>query len=276
MKRVKGLGQTGFVTVKEADIYYEIAGKGNSIVFLHGAPLDSRMWEPQMDALSKQFQVIRFDLRGLGKTKDPGFPFTLYEDIHSLLQTLQIEKASFVGASFGSYVGVEFALAYPEMVERLVLVCPGGFEPPSEDRQQWFKKMTEAFHHGNIEEALDINLHLLLDGPEQQKGRVQERREWLNEIFREIFSQSAAQGNKPTWLEPDPRGRLEEVWVPTLIVSGQLDHPDFIRTAERLASQISHAKHVMLHNSAHFPNIDSPNEMNELIERFCSADILSK
>lgn len=263
------MGQTGFVKVNEANLYYELAGKGSPIVLLHGAPLDSRMWEPQMEPLSRQFQVIRFDMRGLGRSIDPGIPFTLYEDLYSLLKALRIEKVSLVGASFGSYAAVEFALAYPEMVECLVLVCPGGFELPSADRQQWSQKIAEAAGQGMLEEVLELNLHLLLDGPTQQKGRVQDRREWLGAIFREIFSQPPVQGNKPAWLNPDPRGRLGEIRVPTLVVSGQLDHPDFIRTAERLGSQIPDASHIRLHNSAHFPNIDSPDELNEIVERFC-------
>ncbi|GED69585.1 hydrolase [Brevibacillus reuszeri] len=264
------MGQSGFKSVNGADIYYEIAGEGETIVLVHGAPLDSRMWEPQMEVLSKQFQVIRYDMRGLGKSKDPGQPFTLYEDLYSLLHELGIKKATFVGASFGSYVSVEFSLAYPEMVERLLLVCPGGFEVPSEDRQQWFKKIMEAMSYGQIEAALELNLNLILDGPDAEKGRVQKRREWIHDIYRDIFSQPPKEVNKPNALQPDPRERLAEVSVPACVVYGQLDHPDFIETAKWLASEIPQAKSVKFENSAHLPNIDSPEELNALIVEWCS------
>ena len=267
------MGQTGFLSVNETDIYYEIAGVGEPIVLVHGAPLDSRMWEPQMEVLSKQFQVIRYDMRGLGKSIDPGQPFTLYEDLYSLLNELGIKKATFVGASFGSYVSVEFSLAYPEMVERLILVCPGGFEVPSEDRQQWFKKIMEAMSLGQLDEALDLNLHLVLDGPAEEKGRVQQRRAWLHDIYRDIFNQPPRESNKPNALQPDPRGRLGEVSVPTCVVLGQLDHPDFIETAERLASEIPNARLVPFESSAHLPNVDSPEKLNELIVEMCSSKL---
>jgi 3-oxoadipate enol-lactonase len=264
---VKTLGQTGFVNVNSIDVYYEVSGEGKPLVLLHGFPLDSRMWEPQMDALSKKFQVIRFDMRGLGKTIDPGLPFTFYEDLHALLIKLDIQSANFIGVSFGGYAGVEFALAYPDMVQSLILVCSGGFAPISEDRQLLMKKFYEELSSGNIERALEINLHLFLDGPKQDIGRVQINREWLKEIFRDIYSKPMNQ-SKPKWLDPHPSERLSEVQVPTLVVSGELDHLDFIKTADLLVTNIPNAKHLTFKNSAHFPNIDSPDEFNEIVTSF--------
>ncbi|WP_167357212.1 alpha/beta fold hydrolase [Paenibacillus pectinilyticus] len=262
------MNKKGFININNAEIYYEVAGEGEPLILLHGVPLDSRMWEPQMNALSKlNFQVIRFDIRGLGKTIDPGLPFALYDDIHALLQKLDIQCAYCVGVSFGCYASVEFALAYPDMVKGLILACPGGFTPTSEDRQLLLNNLYEELSSGNIEKALDINLHLFLDGPNQKIGRVQLTREWLKEIYRDIFSKSA-NPIKPTWLEPHPSERLAEVKVPTLVVSGELDHPDFIHTANILVTNIPNATHLTLKKSAHFPNIDSPNEFNEIVVSF--------
>ncbi|WP_162463232.1 alpha/beta fold hydrolase [Paenibacillus psychroresistens] len=259
--------QKGFINVKGTDIYYESAGEGEALVLLHGFPLDSRMWDPQMDMLSKKFQVIRFDIRGLGKTIDPGLTFTLFDDISSLLQKLQIKSANFLGCSFGGYMGIEFVLAYPKMAHRLILVSSGGFLPVSEDMQLQNKRFREEWTLGNIDEALDINLHLLLDGPDQEIGRVQTNRLWLKEIYREIYSKELSQ-NRPTWLDPHPSGRLAEVNVPTLVISGELDHFDYKKTADMLAANIPNAKHITFNKSAHFPNIDSPNEFNDTIVSF--------
>ncbi|MFD2371518.1 alpha/beta fold hydrolase [Brevibacillus sp. GCM10020057] len=125
------MARKGFMACQGAEFFYEMDGSGDTIVFLHGYPLDSRMWEPQMSVLSSQFQVLRCDMRRMGQSAAPEGPSTLYEDLHDLLQQLDVPHASLVGASFGCYAAVEFALAYPEMVERLVLLCPGGFAPPS-------------------------------------------------------------------------------------------------------------------------------------------------
>jgi 3-oxoadipate enol-lactonase len=50
------VGQSGFVNVNHTDVYYEVASEGKPLILLHGVPLDSRMWEPQMEALSKKFK----------------------------------------------------------------------------------------------------------------------------------------------------------------------------------------------------------------------------
>jgi 3-oxoadipate enol-lactonase len=92
-------------------------------------------------------------------------------------------------------------------------------------------------------------------------------REWLKEIYRDIFNKTT-NPTKPTWLEPHPSERLTEVEVPTLVVSGELDHPDFIKTADLLITNIPNAKRVTFKNSAHFPNIDSPDEFNEIVASF--------
>ncbi|QRG65125.1 alpha/beta fold hydrolase [Brevibacillus choshinensis] len=261
------MGQTGFLPCNGASIHYEMAGTGDTIVLLHGAPLDSRMWEPQMAALAKRYQVIRFDMRGMGQSVDPGTPFTLYEDLSSLLQQLHIRRASLIGASFGSYASVEFALAYPDVVQSLILVCPGGFAPPSEGQQRMFQKVQEQLATGNLDEALEINLHLLLDGPDQPRGRVTKKRSWLKEIYRDIFLQSRS-FTKPDALQPDPRNRLAEIAVPTLVISGELDHPDFLETAANLVRTIPNATQRFCKNSAHFPSIDCPNEFVEIVEDF--------
>ncbi|MED1791632.1 alpha/beta hydrolase [Brevibacillus nitrificans] len=266
------MAQEGFITCHGAQIFYEMAGSGETIVFVHGFPLDSRMWEPQMAVLSSQYRVLRFDMRGMGQSANPGGSYTLYEDLHDLLQQLNIPRASLVGASFGSYACIEFALAYPELVDRLILLCPGGFLPPSDEWQQKLQDMQEQLQKGNLEEALDITLHITLDGFHQQSGRVQSRRQWLSDIYREIYTRPTVTG-MPTWLEPDPRSRLSEVSAPALIVSGELDHADFLLTAESLVNQISDVQQIFLKNSAHFPNIDSPQEVNALIHSFISGSL---
>jgi len=170
-RRVKPTTQQGFLTCHGAQLFYEMSGTGDTVVFLHGAPLDSRMWEPQFAALRDKHQILRFDMRGMGQSVDPGGPFTLYEDLHALLQQLNVQHATLVGASFGCYAGVEFALARPEMVNRLILLCPGGFAPPSADRRQRLQKLQEQFEQGNLEEALEMNLHELLQATDRAMPR---------------------------------------------------------------------------------------------------------
>lgn len=262
------MGQLGFLPCNGAEIYYELAGAGETIVLLHGAPLDSRMWRPQMEALSQKYQVLRFDMRGMGQSLDPGIPFTLYVDLHSLLAQLGIESATFVGASFGCYAAVEYALAFPHQANGLVLLCPGGFAPPSASYQQRLQPFQEQFGMGNMKEAVEIILHIVLDGPDQERGRVQPHRQWLKEIYADIY-RKAQPATMPKWLEPDPRSRLAEISVPTQVVIGELDHSDFLKAADTLVQTIPGAEQIRLPQSAHLPSIDNPDAVNQIIVDFC-------
>lgn len=260
----------GFAAVGDTKLYYEVRGTGDPLVLLHGHPLDSRMWDWVMDELAKEYQVIRFDMRGLGKSVDPGEPFTLYEDTYRLLQELHVERAHVAGCSFGSYAGVEFALAYPQMVRSLTLICPGGFSGASADRQQFIRELQTAIHSGNIEEACELTLHLTLDGVDQERGRAQQHREWLRAIYADIYLNPQEQ-TMPTWLSPNPRERIHEIVVPTLVMSGEYDHADFRQTADMLAASIPGSTYVKLPNTAHFPMIDSPEEFCQAMLSFLRA-----
>jgi len=65
---VIAMEQKGFLPCNGAELFYETAGSGEPLVLIHGAPLDSRMWEPQMKVLSERYQVVRFDMRGMGQS----------------------------------------------------------------------------------------------------------------------------------------------------------------------------------------------------------------
>lgn len=109
-------------------LYYEVQGEGEPLILLHAGGMDSKMWDAQFDYLSKQFRVIRYDLRGFGRSSKPEQPFYPVDDLYQLMQHLGIKRASLVGLSMGSGVALNFALEHPEMVEKLVLASMSG--PP--------------------------------------------------------------------------------------------------------------------------------------------------
>ena len=116
---------SGMVKVEGGELYYEMAGKGPVVVLLHAGLLDSRMWDGQFELLAKNYRVVRYDARGHGKSSVPNGKFAHYKDLNALLNGLGIKKATLVGLSLGGRTAIDFALAYPHMVETLVAVSPG-------------------------------------------------------------------------------------------------------------------------------------------------------
>src|SRR5262245_57108437 len=115
--------QSGFADIPGARLHYEVAGSGEPLVLIHGFTLDMRMWDDQFASLARHFQVVRYDLRGFGKSSMPTTePYTHADDLKALLDCLNIERAHVLGLSMGGSIAINFALNYPAMVDRLVLV----------------------------------------------------------------------------------------------------------------------------------------------------------
>src|SRR5262245_45001564 len=91
-------------------VYYEAAGHGGTVVFLHGGQMDRRMWDEQFELFAKTHRVVRYDLRGFGKSPAPLEPYSHVEDLRALLDHLKIRRATLVGLSLGAAIAVDFAL----------------------------------------------------------------------------------------------------------------------------------------------------------------------
>jgi pimeloyl-ACP methyl ester carboxylesterase len=116
---------TGYAGAGGSRLYYETAGNGRTVVLIHGGLVDSRLWDRQFERFARHFKVVRYDLRGFGKSDFSYGPFSHVADLHSLLKYLKIEKASLVGLSLGGIIAADFTLEHPEMVEKLVLTSSG-------------------------------------------------------------------------------------------------------------------------------------------------------
>jgi 3-oxoadipate enol-lactonase len=121
-------------TIKAGDIdmYYERAGSGPRLLFISGSGGDLRAKPNQMDGpFPKNFDILSYDQRGLGRTAKPDVPYTMADyadDAARLMEAMGWDSARVIGVSFGGMVAQEFVLRHPKKVERLVLGCtsPGG------------------------------------------------------------------------------------------------------------------------------------------------------
>ncbi len=111
----------------DIQIYYEIAGAGQKLLFINGTGADLRFKPNAFDGpLGKNFQVLGYDQRGLGRTGKPDRPYTMAEyadDAAALMDALGWRRAHVMGVSFGGMVAQHVALRHPHKVERLVLAC---------------------------------------------------------------------------------------------------------------------------------------------------------
>jgi 3-oxoadipate enol-lactonase len=116
-----------FLPVRDIRIYYELRGSGPRLFFISGTGGDLRRKPNIFDSpLSRHFEILAFDQRGLGQTSKPDIPYTVADyanDASGLLEALGWERCAVMGVSFGGMVAQELALRFPGRVERLVLAC---------------------------------------------------------------------------------------------------------------------------------------------------------
>ena len=216
--------RVGFAEAHGAKLYYEASGEGRSLLLLHAGIGDSRMWEPQWDEFASRYRVIRTDLRGFGKTVVLPGRFSYHEDLPAVLRHLGEETAFVIGLSFGGLVAMDFALAHPEMVNALVLGAPAvsGWGP-SEELARFSADEDDLLERGDLTGATELNLRMWVDGPHRAPDKadaaVRERaRKMQMDVFKVVVPDDA--GDEP--LEPPAMKRLEEIRVPTLIITGEL------------------------------------------------------
>ena len=114
-----------FILSKDAALYYEEYGSGETLILLPGllGTIESH-WRRFIPDFARHFHVIAIDLRGHGKTNNPSGHLTLsmfIEDLHTLYDSLQIERASLCGYSLGGYIGLAYGLRNPSKVRSLVM-----------------------------------------------------------------------------------------------------------------------------------------------------------
>ena len=104
----------GYADLGDGKLYYEIEGEGEPLVLCHAGFVDSRMWDGQWKAFTQHYRVLRFDMRGFGKSDPVNGPVSRRRDLYCMLRKLGIERANLLGCSMGGEMVIDFALEHPE------------------------------------------------------------------------------------------------------------------------------------------------------------------
>ena len=253
-------------------IYAEVAGEGPELVLVHEGICDSRMWDEQWERYTREFRVLRCDLRGFGRTPlEPGV-FSNAQDLVDVLEQSGFGRAALLGVSLGGRVVLEVAVARPDLVSALVLVAPGfpGHDWSQEMQDAWGEEEA-ALEAGDLAEAVEVNLRTWVDGPRREPEDVDpDVRARVGEMQLRAFELQVPVGEaaEEELLVPDLADRLSEVKAPTLILVGDEDVPDMQAIAQRLEREIPGSRRETIANTAHVPSMERPREFDELVLPF--------
>jgi len=258
--------RTGFIEVDGGKLFYEEAGEGEAILLIHDGILHRVTWDAQFEAFATEYRVVRYDRRGYGDSSKAEAKYSDIEDLEKVFAQLNIPKAIVMGMSYGGSLAIDFALANPENVTKLVLVGSivsgygysehmwnrGGhltkaiWASPAELRRYFFEKDPYTVWAEN-REARKKGLRMIEKYPHNMD---MERYKLL-------------QGPKHPAL-----GRLDEIKVPTLIVVGEYDIPDVHAHAGVIEVGIPGSKRVIVNNAGHHVPTEQPEILNGLILNF--------
>lgn len=262
------------ISVNGLKLYYEIEGDGAPVVLIPGFAAGRWIWFKQAADLARNFRVIIFDPRGVSASDKPEGAQTiglLADDVAHLLETIGIESAHIVGASFGGFVAQEFALKYPAMTRKLVLCCtsfggPNHVVPAPETLQALAS--TKGL---NSEDRMRTNL-LLAFTPEYVQTQVAEVDQIVhlratNEVPEHIYlSQLQAA------MSFNAESRLAEIKSPTLVLSGDADIIVPVQNSRNLAAKISGARLQIIEGGSHTFFIEQAGEFNRIVTEFLTTD----
>jgi pimeloyl-ACP methyl ester carboxylesterase len=255
------------ITFRQKQLAYRIHGQGPAMVFLHGFPMDHRVWEIFTSVFSKQFTVICPDLPGFGQSEmiqDEHHMWLMAEAVNAILAHEEISKALFVGHSMGGYAALALAKQYPERVSGLVLFHSHAAEDEATARANRANAIVDAITdiHGFIHRFIDG----LFDAPFKQKypERV-DRIQKIAESQRKEAVTAAIAGlrDRESQLQ-----LLSELNCPVVFILGKNDsRMPFARILAQVALP-SHAELMLLSGVAHMGFEETPDITKQAILHF--------
>ena len=258
--------ENGFAEVSGTRLYYEVAGSGHPMFLVHGFTLDTRMWDYQFETFAQHHQVIRYDVRGFGKSALlTGESHSHVNDLKALKKHLGISHAYVLGLSMGGGIAIDFALEYPEAIDALIPADAvlGGFQwrEFGESLASVWARATES----GVQAAKELWLGLDLFKPAMRKPDVASR---LAQMVSDYSGWHFVNDNPLLQLDPPPIQRLDGISAPTLIIVGEHDLPDFHTIGGILHGQIPKARKVILPGVGHMSNMEAPDRFNEIVLTF--------
>lgn len=261
-------------------LYFEEAGAGDAVIFVHEYAGDYRTWEPQMRCLSRQYRCISFSARGFPPSDIPndGASYSQAisrDDVIAILDHLRIDRAHVVGHSMGAYTSLHVGLDYPERVRSLTIAgCGWGSDPGArEQAAETGKAIAKMFRDEGIRTAAEKYAKY----PVRLQYKAKDPRGW--EEFVRLLSEHSGEGHALVMLNVqlkratlyELRDRLKTLTIPMLVVSG--DEDDWcLDGSVYLKRTVPTAALMVIPRSGHTITSEEPDAFNRaLLDLFSAA-----
>ncbi|MBN2255897.1 MAG: alpha/beta fold hydrolase [Deltaproteobacteria bacterium] len=260
--------------------YWQRGDKGSPVILIHGLGASADIWMHNVDALARRHRVYVPDVVGFGKTDKPDTEYTaaLFSTfISDFMRALNIEQPTLIGNSLGGGIALQYALLYPERVDKLVLVDSAGFgfDAPISLRLVSLPIVGELLTRPGRFEAYFYFRHAVHDpavltrefvDTYQEIHSLPGNQEALLKVIRSVLS---FRGGKTEMLGP-VMNNLHRITNPTLILWGKHDRVLPLKHAAVGKEKIPNAELYVFDDCGHMPQYERPDEFNRVVEEFLS------
>ncbi len=278
----------GLLSLEDARIFYEVRGRGDPILVVHGGPgLDHSYLRPGLDVFDTRYTLIYYDQRGTGRSSTEIGPETIrldafVEDIEALREALGHERIHLLTHSFGSRIGISYVQRYPERVSSLVLLNP--VEPGTRFGAQTARRRAEkrtqpdslelsrlttseafaARDPATLSRVFEVAFRAAMRDPDR-----------VAELDLDLMEATAKQGQDVAELlgrelgTVDGWARLADVEVPTLVIHGRHDLPPLEMSTAMAGALPEGQLHVL--ETGHFPYIEDRDGLLAAVSAFLAG-----
>ncbi len=251
----------------EARTRYLDSGTGPALVLIHGVGLNASVWQPQIDAFDGAYRVIAYDTLGHGASTLPASCATLWDyvtQLHDLLDSLDIERAALLGHSMGALIAILFALEHGQRVRAMIAANPVYRRPQVQlaVSRRRVRELERGGPEANLGEVLE---RWFGDSRNLDSPRVEQVAKWIRQADPCGYARAYR-----AFAEADPLidGRLTELEVPALFVTGGLDPNSTPAMARALASEAPLGQATVLDGERHMMAYASAPRFNSVAREF--------
>jgi pimeloyl-ACP methyl ester carboxylesterase len=275
---VKGFDETmSTIRINNLEHYYEQIGEGPSLVFIHGAFADSRIWEPQWRHFSSSYRLLRYDLRGHGRTGASDLDHysiaTFADDLAGLFDTLEIQSPILCGLSLGGSIAQAFAVRSPGRLKALILAGAAvSINLTFMDKilcyvlfPRWVMMLTIKMM--SVAKFTRFSFWL---------ARLTRGRHWLSrdDSAQEYLEQCMLHMDSSEYLKvweaiySFDLLPLERILCPTLVLNGAYESKNIFHHTDEMLRRIPQAKARVVPAASHAVNWEEADAVNKIVEEF--------
>jgi len=247
----------------------DYGGNAAPLIFVHGFPLDNRMWNEQVAFFKNKFHVITYDVRGLGQSISNNNQFTMEmfaNDLLHIIDHFQINKANVCGLSMGGYITLRALIKNPERFNSVILADT---RAEKDDNQGLLKRsnVVTQIQSGNKEEFLKSFLPKLLNKNNFKNDKL---RNFLAEMMNEQNDEGICGNMIAMATRTNAIDELNKINIPALIIVGEDDELTPLNYSKNMNHALNNSTLMIVPDSGHMSNLESTEIFNATVYKFLS------